>query len=539
MLKKQLTFIDFFAGIGGFHSGMELAGHKCVGYVEWDKFARQSYEAIYNTKGLFTANDIAKIENGGVLPQADVWCFGSPCTNISLAGNREGIHGEASSMFFEVMRLLNDRQEICKPAYLFMENVKNLLSSNGGRDFAEVLLQMDKAGYDVEWQVCNSKEVVPQNRERIFIVGHKRGRTTRRVFPLDIKPYATQYRILSDVLEDNVDEKYYLSDDKVKQLVVNAQKDDSKKKSSKATVNVVGSTKYDWQTTLGYRERVYGNGKISALTATDYKQPKRIAEKNGKLVERADQVKQIGNTVKTNSFGGNPQRGRVYDDKGLAPTLNTMQGGGLEPKILVKNATKQGYLEGSYGDGVDLAYPNLNTRRGRVQKNRSNTLTANPNQGVIDQRKVINPLKGKTDKSWQFEQQVYDKRGITRTVKANGGSGNIPKVVENEKVYPCLTPDRVNKRQNGRRFKNNEDPMFTVTAADRHGVAIENPTITQELRIRKLTPLECWRLQGFSDEQFHKAQDAGVSNSQLYKQAGNAVTVPVIHAIADQFEVKD
>lgn len=539
MLKKQLTFIDFFAGIGGFHSGMELAGHKCVGYVEWDKFARQSYKAIYNTKGLFTAHDISKIENGGVLPQADVWCFGSPCTNISLAGNREGIHGEASSMFFEVMRLLNDRQEIRKPSYLFMENVKNLLSSNGGRDFAEVLLQMDKAGYDVEWQVCNSKEVVPQNRERIFIVGHKRGRTTRRVFPLDIKPYATKYRILSDVLEDNVDEKYYLSDDKVKQLVVNAQKDDSKKKSSKATVNVVGSTKYDWQTTLGYRERVYGNGKISALTATDYKQPKRIAEKDGKLVERADQVRQVGNTVKTNSFGGNPQRGRVYDDKGLAPTLNTMQGGGLEPKILVKNATKQGYLEGKYGDGVDLAYPNLNTRRDRVQKGRSNTLTANPNQGVIDQRKVINPLKGKTDKSWQFEQQVHDKHGITRTVKANGGSGNIPKVVENEEVYPCLTPDRINKRQNGRRFKNNEDPMFTVTAADRHGIAIKNPTITQELRIRKLTPLECWRLQGFSDEQFHKAQDAGVSNSQLYKQAGNAVTVPVIHAIADQFEVKD
>lgn len=497
---------------------------------------------------------------GGVLPQADVWCFGSPCTNISLAGNREGIHGKASSMFFEVMRLLNNRQEICKPAYLFMENVKNLLSSNGGRDFAEVLLQMDKAGYDVEWQVCNSKEVVPQNRERIFIVGHKRGRTTRRVFPLDIKPYATQYRILSDVLEDTVDEKYYLSDDKVKQLVVNAQKDGSKKKSLKASNNN----------------------------------------------KRADQVKQIGNTVKTNSFGGNPQRGRVYDDKGLAPTLNTMQGGGREPKILVKNATKQGYLEGKYGDGVDLAYPNLNTRRGRVQKGRSNTLTANPNQGVIDQRKIINPLKDKTDKSWQFEQQVYDKRGITRTVKANGGSGNIPKVVEGEEVYPCLTLDRVNKRQNGRRFKNNEDPMFTVTAADRHGIAIKKvygstqkyasitakeqfgrlgkqavetfnehqdevqpgdciepynkrvhhdktPTITtrpeglktailpitQELRIRKLTPLECWRLQGFSDEQFHKAQDAGVSNSQLYKQAGNAVTVPVIHAIADQFEVKD
>ena len=187
---------------------MQLAGHECVGYVEWDRFARQSYQAIYNTEGVYSANDISQIGNGGELPQADVWCFGSPCTNISIAGNREGIHGESSAMFFEVMRLLNDRSEVYKPAYLFMENVKNLLSSNGGRDFAEVLLQMDKAGYDVEWQVCNSKEVVPQNRERIFIIGHKRGRTTRRVFPLDIKPYATQYRILSDVLEDNVDEKY-------------------------------------------------------------------------------------------------------------------------------------------------------------------------------------------------------------------------------------------------------------------------------------------------------------------------------------------
>ena len=453
-------------------------------------------------------------------------------------------------MFFEVMRLLNDRQEVRQPAYLFMENVKNLLSSNGGRDFAEVLLQMDQAGYDVEWQVCNSKEVVPQNRERIFVIGHKRGRTTQRVFPLNIKPYATQYRFLSDVLEDNVDEKFYLSENKVEQLVINANKQNISKKKQSA-VNVVGSTKYDWKTTSGQRERVYGNGISPTLTATDYKNPERIAEKNGRLIERADQVKQIGNTVKTDSFGGNPQRGRVYDDRGLAPTLNTMQGGGLEPKVLIKNATKQGYCKGQFGDGIDLAYPESKTRRGRVQKKRSNTLTANANQGVIDK----------------------------------------------EEVYPCLTPERLNKRQNGRRFKDNEEPMFTITAADRHGVAIKRklvaksqfgrlgqqavetfnehqdevqpgdciepynkrfhhaktPTlttrpdglktavlpVTQELRIRKLTPLECWRLQGFTDEQFNKAKEAGISNSQLYKQAGNAVTVPVIHAIADQFEVID
>lgn len=106
-----MKFIDFFAGIGGFHSGMELAGHECVGWVEWDKYARQSYKAIYNTKGIYTAHDITKIKNGNELPQSDVWCFGSPCTNISLAGNREGLHGESSSMFFEVMRLLHDREE--------------------------------------------------------------------------------------------------------------------------------------------------------------------------------------------------------------------------------------------------------------------------------------------------------------------------------------------------------------------------------------------------------------------------------------------
>ena len=153
-----LTFIDFFAGIGGFHSGMKQAGHQCVGWIEWDKFARKSYEAMYNTKGMFTANDIAQIKQGEQLPQADIWCFGSPCQNISWGGNRQGIHGEASSVFFEVMRLLNDRQEVRKPAYLFMENVKHLLSSNGGtalHDFRKAQRQITA--------IENNKEVGDTN----------------------------------------------------------------------------------------------------------------------------------------------------------------------------------------------------------------------------------------------------------------------------------------------------------------------------------------------------------------------------------------
>lgn len=371
-----MKFLDFFAGIGGFHSGVELAGHRCVGYVEWDKFARQSYEAIYDTEGMYTAYDITKIKNGNELPKSDVWCFGSPCTNISLAGNREGLHGSASSMFFEVMRLLRDREEVHRPAYLLMENVKNLLSSNGGRDFAEVLIQMDENGYDVEWQVLNSKEVVPQNRERVFIVGHRRGVSTNKVFPVDLKKYHTENRILADVLQKEVDDKYYLSEEKQKLFIKTL-----KKPSSNSDIKILGNVKSKNYHGHGTRLDVYSSeGIMSTLLSSDYKDPKKII--------------QLTNIIKTKSFGGNPQTGRVYSINGISPTFNTMQGGGREPKI-------------------------------------------------------------------------YD----------------VPKV-------------------------------------------------------RKLTPLECWRLQGFTDEQFYKAKETGMSDSQLYKQAGNAVTVPVIHAIADRMEVE-
>lgn len=427
-----MRFIDFFAGIGGFHSGMKLAGHQCVGYVEWDKFARQSYESMYDTKGVYTANDIRAITNGNELPQADVWCFGSPCTNISLAGNRKGLHGEASSMFFEVMRLLHDREEVHRPAYLFMENVKNLLSSNGGRDFAEVVIKMGEAGYDVEWEVINSKNVVPQNRERVFIVGHKRGIATQTVFPVELATYRTDYRILADALEDDVDGKYFLSNEKQKRFIKNFESSVASE-TSDSEIKIVSNVGFG--SGIRSKSRVHSDrGICSTLVATDYKEPKTIA------------------------------------------------------RIPIVNGTKKGFSQATYGDGIDLAYPDSKTRRGRVQPQRSNTLTANQNQGVVD-----------------------------------------------KKVYPCLTPDRINKRQNGRRFKNNGEPSFTITACDRHGVAIQ----ADELLVRKLTPLECWRLQGFTDEQFYKAKNSGVSDSQLYKQAGNAVTVPVIHAIADKLKIKE
>ena len=326
-----MKFLDLFAGIGGFRSGMEKAGHTCVGYVEIDKFARQSYEAMYITKGLFSKNDIRTVRASEV-PKADIWCFGFPCQDISVAGKQKGFAGARSSLFFATTRLIRDLKEEDKPSYLLIENVKNLLSINGGFDFLKFQIELDEIGYDCEWDVLDTAEVLPQHRERVYIVGHFRGRGTRKIFPIQGE-------------------------------------------NTKAT------------------------------------QPK---------------VRQIGNVSNSQSFNGNPQVGRVYDIRGISPTLNTMQGGGREPKIAI----------------------------------------------------------------------------------------------------PVLTPERINKRQNGRRFKENGEPQFTLTAQDRHGVLLSG------MRIRKLTPLECWRLQGFTDEQFYRAKNAGVSDSQLYKQAGNSVSVPVVYQIA-------
>ncbi|MDG1633963.1 DNA (cytosine-5-)-methyltransferase [Bacillus cereus] len=180
----SLTFIDLFAGIGGFRLGMERAGHKCIGYVEWDKFARKSYEAIHNTEGEWTVNDINDV-NPGEIPAADVWCFGFPCTDISIAGPQKGLSGARSGLFYKTIELLKSQKEKDKPKYLFIENVKNLFSVNGGWDFARILISLDEAGYDAEWQLLNSKDFgVPQNRERVFIIGHSRNKCGREVFPI-------------------------------------------------------------------------------------------------------------------------------------------------------------------------------------------------------------------------------------------------------------------------------------------------------------------------------------------------------------------
>lgn len=395
-----MKFLDLFAGVGGIRLGMEQAGHSCVGWVEWDKFARKSYVAIHKPDGEYTETDINDV-NSQELPKADCWCFGFPCQDISVAGKQGGFtNGKRSSLFFKVTGLIRELKEEDKPSYLFIENVKNLLSINKGWDFAKLLIEMDEIGYDVEWDVLNSAEVVPQHRERIFIVGHLRGRCTRKVFPI--------IRKNGETTESNA-------------------------------IKVIGNT-----SNAGYRSKdvLDPTGLSTTLMSRDYKGPKQVA------------VKQLGNISNSKSFGGNPQTGRVYGIDGIAPTLSTMQGGGQEPKIL--------------------------DDQGRTKK-RLKPLGISPtlrSQSHGNEPKVLIGKYERTDYGKQVRKDYEAKkvklhRSQIRhlTFKESNTSNTLTTVQKDNMIaIPVLTPDRIKKRQNGRRFKNNGEPEFTLTGQDRHGV---------------------------------------------------------------------
>lgn len=140
-----MKFLDIFAGIGGFRSGLELAGHECVGYIEWDKFARKSYEAMYDTEGEWSHDDITTV-NRNEIPRADIWTFGFPCQDISVAGKGTGLEGTRSGLFYTVLDIIKSQKEENKPSILLIENVKNLLSINSGWDFASILISLDGGG---------------------------------------------------------------------------------------------------------------------------------------------------------------------------------------------------------------------------------------------------------------------------------------------------------------------------------------------------------------------------------------------------------
>src|SRR5690554_3620528 len=181
---------------------MEMAGHECVGHCEIDKFADRSYRAMHNPKeGEWYADDICRVEPGE-LPEADIWTGGFPCQAFSVAGKRRGFEDMRGTLIFEIFRLAAER----KPRILFLENVKGLLNHEGGRTFGIILDGLWELGYDVQWQVLNSKDFgVPQNRERVFIVGHLGGTSGREIFPIQ----GTDGEALKELIGGSQDYRVY------------------------------------------------------------------------------------------------------------------------------------------------------------------------------------------------------------------------------------------------------------------------------------------------------------------------------------------
>ena len=535
-----MKFIDFFAGVGGFRRGLELAGHKCVGFCEWDKFATASYASMHlitekqreylstldlkkrqkeilkneYRNGEWYASDIRAVDAGS-LPAADCWCFGAPCQDFSIAGKRAGLDGDRSSLIRDIFRLLEEQEEQDRPEWLIYENVKGMFSSNRGLDYLSILSEMDRFGYDIEWQNINSKWFVPQNRERIYTIGHLRRFGRAKIFP-----------------------------------VTGTDGENS--------INQIGMMQSDRKNPNAYR--IYDKYGISPSLGT----------MQGGGRESSIGIKVIGNM----NPSGKGMNGNVFYEDGISPTLSTNKGEGnkIGIKIIGEISSSQ---DGQVHDISGIA------------KCHSAGHNNSPKIAIPCDVKCIN-INNENGKERSQQDRVYDVSGIMTALNSQlGGRHNI--------AIPVLTPDRANKRQNGRRFKENGDPMFMLTAQDRHGVILEpigslyafnskqfgSPimdacikTLKSEkhdssvvlkinqqvsdvddmegiyvqlpdgiicyciwyekeqccITIRKLTPKECFRLQGWTDDYFEKAAFVN-SDSQLYKQAGNGVTVDVVYAI--------
>ena len=306
-----MKFLDLFAGIGGFRLGMESAGHKCIGFCEIDKFARASYKAIHDTKGEIELHDITAVSDEFIrgIGRVDIICGGFPCQAFSIAGNRRGFEDTRGTLFFEIARFAS----ILRPKYLFLENVKGILNHENGITFETIISTLDELGYNVEWEVLNSKDFgVPQNRERVFIIGHLRGERTRRIFPLSGENQSTSNQSVIKIGNVNpsgngMNGEVYQADGLAPTLTTN------KGEGQKIIIPVLTPDRPEKRQN-GRRFKNDGEPMFT-LTAQD---------KHGILI--------AGKLP-----GNHDQNSRVYDTNGLAPTLSTMQGGGQEPKIIQAN----------------------------------------------------------------------------------------------------------------------------------------------------------------------------------------------------------
>lgn len=573
--SKPIRLFEAFAGIGCQAMALKRITDKyeLVGFSEIDVHAIKSYQAIHGE-----VKNYGDITLMGSIPPCDIFTWSFPCTDLSKAGKQKGLSGGTrSGLVYEVLRLLRDTAEYCPfhrhipknskvhsmgestdyyqpvpnikklPKVLIMENVIDLVQVKFVEAFNEIQRELEELGYTNYNEVLNAKDYgIPQNRERVFMVSILKDEENEHysyAFPI-----RQELKLrLKDLLEEEVDEKYYLS--------------------SKALLGVINTT---FQSSKLESRTEDENGIVPTICARDYKDPK---------------------LVKVAQLDGFESSGRIYDENGLAPTINTMGGGQREPKVMVKTwndetkayKTKEDDMprDRIYIDESNIGFTittNSNQQPFIMQKYRNfydkngyipNAFNPYNESEIIDIAPTLTSQSGSTTSSASilikeatekgyaeahdgdgiYLDRPYQKcgvvqKGMIQTIKTSGDDiGVVVKDKQNLKEQMCeqlisdgevqendvIRHSYTNSRmKDGKTAAENNMCPTLDTRADCFGVVVKP---FSNLRIRKLTPLECWRLMGISDEDFNKAKAIGMSNSQLYKQAGNGICINVFEAI--------
>ena len=438
----KLKVLELFSGIGACSKALERLGidYELVDSVEIDKYAVKSFNAVHGTN--FEPQDICKWDKD---LEVDLIMHGSPCQDFSLAGKQAGGDegsGTRSSLMYETIRIV----EKLKPKYVIWENVKNLLSQKHRHNFDAYLQTMEQLGYKNYYQVLNAKDYgIPQNRERVFTIS---------ILGEDTFEFPEKQELklkLKDMLEDKVDDKFYLSDDKIEMI-------------SK------------WNCFEKPFSKVYGNESVLTTLTT------RSGAECGGLKLYSDGLKDTTDLQE--------QSLHIKENNGLYD---------LDEEVMyIKNNTKQGYLTATDGDCVNIC-GRMQYQRGNVQKGISQTLTTHGGE----ERAVV--LKEEVPKSMytETEKKLFTEDGnIRRYINSD--------IIDKFQEGQMATTSYPNGYGHGPRTHNES---ISLNLADK-------PSVKHHLRIRKLTPKECWRLMGFNDTDYERASEV-CSQSQLYKQAGN------------------